>query len=125
MSKFLQDMRHGARLLLHAPGFTTVAVATLALGIGANTAMFSVVNALLLRPLPYGDAERLAVVWEHNLPRDKRDNTVSPGNFIHWREMQQAFSDLAAVTGTTGMGFKVTISGAGDPEEVPVQSVSP
>ncbi|HEV3484094.1 MAG TPA: ABC transporter permease, partial [Vicinamibacterales bacterium] len=124
MSTFLQDLRHGARLLLHAPGFTLVAVAALAIGIGANTAMFSVVNALLLRPLPYPDPERLAVVWEHNLPRDKKDNVVSPGNFLHWREMQQAFTDLAAISGTAGLSFKVTVTGNGEPEEVPVQFVS-
>ena len=124
MSTFLQDLRHGARLLLHAPGFTIVAVAALAIGIGANTAMFSVVNALILRPLPYADPDRLAVVWEHNLPRDKKDNVVSPGNFIHWRELQRSFTDLAAVGGTTGLNFTVTITGNGEPEEVPVQVVS-
>jgi putative ABC transport system permease protein len=122
MSTVLQDLRHGARLLLRAPGFTLVAVAALAIGIGANTAIFSVVNTLILRPLPYPDAERLAVIWEHNLPRDKRDNVVSPGNFIHWREMQ--FVDLAAVSGTVGSSFKVTVTGSGEPEEVPMQMVS-
>src|ERR687895_392358 len=97
MSAFFQDLRHGARLLLRSPGFTLVAVAALAIGIGANTAIFSVVHTLLLRPLPYTDAERLAVIWEYNLPRDRKNNVVSPGNFIHWREMQQTFEDLAAV----------------------------
>ena len=124
MSNLLQDLRHGARLLLRAPGFTAVAVAALAIGIGANTAIFSVVNTLLLRPLPYHDAERLAVIWEHNLPRDKKDNVVSPGNFIHWRELQRSFVDLAAVSGTAGLNFKVTVTGSGEPEEVPMQMVS-
>jgi putative ABC transport system permease protein len=115
-----QDIRHGARLLSRAPGFAVVAIAALAIGIGANTAIFSVVNTLLLQRLPYADPDRLAVVWEHNLPRDRKNNVVSPGNFIHWREMNQVFEDLSAV----GMTFNVTLSGSGDPEELPMQMVS-
>jgi putative ABC transport system permease protein len=121
----LQDLRHGARLLLRSPGFTLVAVAALAIGIGANTAIFSVVNTLLLQRLPYEDADRLAVLWEHNLPRDRKNNVVSPGNFLHWRELQQSFVDLAAVGGMSGFTFKITLTGAGEPEEVPYQMVSP
>ena len=109
MSTFWSDLRHGARLLLRAPGFTAVAVAALAIGIGANTAIFSVVHTLLLKPLPYHDADRLAVIWEHNIPRDRKTNVVSPGNFIHWREMQQTFEDIAAV----GFTFGVTLTGDG------------
>ena len=95
-------MRSWIRICATAPvstrtGFTAVAVAALAIGIGANTAIFSVVNTILIRPLPYQDPDRLAVIWEHNLPRDRKNNVVSPGNFIHWREMQQSFVDLAAV----------------------------
>ena len=115
-----RDLRHGARLLARTPGFTLVAVAALAIGIGANTAIFSVVNALLLKELPYQDAERLAVIWEHNIPRDRKNNVVSPGNFLHWREMQQTFDDLAAVS----MTFRATLTGGGDPEDVPIQLVS-
>ena len=85
MMTLVQDLRHGARLLLRSPGFTAIAVAALAIGIGANTAVFSVVNTLLIQPLPYRDADRLAVIWEHNIPRDRKNNVVSPGNFIHWR----------------------------------------
>ena len=120
MRDFWTDLRHGARLLAGAPGFTLVAVAALAIGIGANTAIFSVVHTLLLKKLPYGDPDRLAVIWEHNLPRDRKNNVVSPGNFIHWREMQQTFEDIAAV----GMTFKATITGDGEPEELPMQMVS-
>ncbi|MCA1562413.1 MAG: ABC transporter permease, partial [Acidobacteria bacterium] len=120
MRTLYQDIRHGARLLSRAPGFALVAIAALAIGIGANTAIFSVVNTLLLQRLPYADPDRLAVVWEHNLPRDRKNNVVSPGNFIHWREMNQVFEDLSAV----GMTFNVTLSGSGDPEELPMQMVS-
>jgi putative ABC transport system permease protein len=116
----LQDLRYGARLLLRAPGFAAIAIAALAIGIGANTAIFSVVNTLLIQDLPYKQPDRLAVIWEHNLPRDRKNNVVSPGNFIHWREMNQAFEDISAV----GMTFAVTLTGAGDPEELPFQFVS-
>ena len=120
MSTLLQDLRHGARLLFRAPGFTAVAVVALAIGIGANTAIFSVVNTLVLQPLPYKDADRLAVIWEHNIPRDKKDNVVSPGNFLHWREMNQTFEDIAGV----GLTFTITVTGDGDPEELPMQYVT-
>jgi putative ABC transport system permease protein len=116
----LQDLRHGLRLLLRSPGFTAVAVIALAIGIGANTAIFSVINTLIIQRLPYADAERLAVVWEHNVPRDRKNNVVSPGNFLHWREMNQTFEELASV----GLTFNVTLSGAGEPEELPLQFVT-
>jgi len=120
MGTLLQDLRHGARLLFRAPGFTLVAVAALAIGIGANTAIFSVVHTLLIQPLPYRDADRLAILWEHNIPRDRKNNVISPGNFIHWRELQQSFDDIAAV----GMTFNTTLTGHGDPVEIPFQYVS-
>ena len=91
MLTLLQDLRHGARLLVRAPGFAAIAIAALAIGIGANTAIFSVVNTLLLQPLPYRDADRLAIVWEHNIPRDRKNNVVAPANFLHWRDMNQGF----------------------------------
>jgi putative ABC transport system permease protein len=120
VNRVWRDLRHGARLLLRAPGFAAVAVCALAIGIGANTAIFSVVYTLLIKPLPYQDPERLVVVWEHNIPRDRKNNVVSPGNFLHWREMQQSFGDLAAV----GMTLTVTLTGAGEPEKIPMQLVS-
>ena len=100
VTTFLQDLKHGARLLIRSPGFTAVAVAALAIGIGANTAIFSVVNTLLIQQLPYSDPDRLAVVWEHNLPRDKKNNVVSPGNYLHWREMNTVFADMSVVSNT-------------------------
>ena len=120
MRDLVQDFRYAARLLRRSPGFTLIAVAALALGIGANTAIFSVIDTLLLRPLPYADPDRLAVVWEHNLPRDRKNNVVAPGNFIHWRELNQSFTELAAVS----MTFRATLTGAGDPVELPQQLVS-
>jgi putative ABC transport system permease protein len=116
----LADLRHGVRLLLRSPGFTIVAVAALAIGIGANTAIFSVVHTLLLERLPYGDAERLVVVWEHHVPRDRKGNVVAPANFLHWREMNTVFDDIAAV----GLTANFTLAGEGDPVEIPVQLVT-
>ncbi|MEO5895820.1 MAG: ABC transporter permease [Vicinamibacterales bacterium] len=120
MGTVLQDLRIGVRLLLRAPGFTAVAVAALAIGIGANTAIFSVVNTLLLQRLPYADPDRLAVIWEHNVPRDRKNNVVSPGNYLLWRELNTTFDDIGAV----GMTFNTTLTGNGEPIEVPFQYVS-
>ncbi len=120
MRSLLQDLRHGARLLIRAPGFSLVAVVALAIGIGANTAIFSVINTLLLQRLPYRDADRLAIVWEHNTVRDRKSNVVGPANFIHWREMNQVFEDLATSTIT----YSVTVTGDGEPEELQTQSIS-
>ncbi len=120
MPSLLQDLRHGARLLVRSPGFSLVAIVALAIGIGANTAIFSVINTLLLQRLPYPDADRLAIVWEHNTVRGNRSNVVGPANFIHWREMNQVFEDLATVTIT----YAITVTGDGDPEELQAQSIS-
>ena len=120
MLTLLQDLKYSARLLARAPGFTLTAAAALAIGIGANTAIFSVVNTLLLQRLPYRDASRLAVVWEHNLPRSRKNNVVAPANFIHWREMNQTLQDLAAVTPSYG----VTLSGGREPEVLQAQAVT-
>ncbi len=120
MASALQDLRYGARLLVRSPGFSLVAIMALAIGIGANTAIFSVINTLLVQRLPYRDADRLAIVWEHNTVRGNRSNVVGPANFIHWREMNQVFEDLATVTIT----FSVTVTGNGDPEELQTQAIS-
>ena len=120
MTAFLQDLRYGFRVLLKSPGFALVAILALAIGIGANTAIFSVANTLLLQRLPYRDADRLAIVWEHNLVRDRKSNVVGPANFVHWRELNRTFEGLAAVSPT----LNVTLTGAGDPEEIAAQLVS-
>ncbi len=96
MGDLLQDLRLGLRLLVRRPGFTAVAVATLALGIGANAALFSVVEAVLLRPLPFREPDRLVMVWEKNVKRNRIRNSVNPANFVHWRERNQVFEGIAA-----------------------------
>ena len=94
------DMRHGIRALWRQPAFTLVTVGALTLGIGATTAIFSVVNAVLLRPLPFADADRLVVVWDH-VPRLGLDrNLVSPSNFVDWQRQNDVFDGMEAYTET-------------------------
>src|SRR5215468_8167000 len=116
MSSILQDLRYGLRSLLRMPGFTLVAVATLALGIGVNTAIFSVVNAVLLRGLPYPDPEHLVAVWE-TAAQPGQDvnnrNEVAMGNFLDWRIQQTVFDGLAALTYSN-----VNLTGSAEPERI-------
>ncbi len=95
MSTFLTDLRYAVRMLLKAPGFTIIAIFALALGIGANTAIFSVVNAVLLRPLPYPEPDRLVVLRETTLQFPS--GSVSYPNYLDWRAGQHTFTDLALV----------------------------
>jgi putative ABC transport system permease protein len=97
MSTLLKDLRYGFRMLIKSPGSTAVAVVALALGIGANSAIFSVVNAVLLRPLPYRDSSRLAVIWETKLSKGITQEQVSPPDFRDWMEKQRAFDQIAAL----------------------------
>jgi putative ABC transport system permease protein len=92
----LNDLRFAFRQLLKNPGFTAVAVFTLALGIGANTAIFSAVNAVLLRSLPVAKPDQLVMVYETRLPNKAARNSVAPSNFLAWREQQSVFEDIAA-----------------------------
>jgi putative ABC transport system permease protein len=96
MTGLLQDFRYALRQLRKNPGFTAVAMITLALGIGANTAIFSVVNAVLLRPLPYPKADRLVMLWEQNPRRGWFDNIISGENFLDWQKQNQVFTGMAA-----------------------------
>jgi len=92
-----RDLRYGVRLLGKAPAFTTVAILTLALGIGAATAIFSVVDTVLLKPLPFRDAERLLVIWEKNPSQNRYRMFVSPANFLAWQKQGRAVEQMAAV----------------------------
>jgi hypothetical protein len=96
MQTLWQDMRYSARILWKKPGFTLIAVLTLALGIGANTAIFSVVNAVLLRPLPYEDPDHLVMIWGAH-PQVGREVASLPD----WREQSQSFEYMAATTSRT------------------------
>ena len=94
MQTFWHDLRHGLRTLIKRPGFTLVAVITFALGIGANTVIFSVVNAVLLRPLPYPNADRLVAVSENSL-KDP-DISVAYPDYLDWRAEQSLFEEMSA-----------------------------
>lgn len=120
MLTIFQDLVYGARIFLKKPGFTLIAVLTLALGIGANTAIFSIINTVLLNPLPYQDPDRLMMVWEHNLPRSRAMNVVNPGNFIDWQKQSSAFEDMGGLYDSM-----INLTGMGDPEELPIQYVTP
>src|SRR5215203_4450433 len=114
MSTLLQDIRYAVRMLLRTRGFTTVAVLTLALGIGANTALFSIVYAVLLKPLPYEQADDLVMLWSK--PGRGRGGATSPADFLDYRKMNTTFEDLAAMNtmraALTGRGEPVIVRGA-------------
>jgi putative ABC transport system permease protein len=114
-----RDFRHALRMLQRSPGFTAVAVLTLALGIGANTAIFSVIDSVLLRPLPYHEPENLVMVWESNSQHPNPHNTVSPPNFLDWQSRNTVFSSMAYIFDGSD-----NLTGNGDPQEVVVQDVS-
>ncbi len=117
MHTLWQDLRYGIRMLLKNPGVTLIAVFTLALGIGANTAIFSVVNTVMLRPLPYKNPERLVSLWE-NVP-DYGKWRVAPANFFDWKSQNTVFEEMAAFG-----GFTMTLTGAGEPEQIQGAHVS-
>jgi putative ABC transport system permease protein len=119
MKHLIQDLRYGARMLVKKPGFTLVAIITLALGIGANTAIFSVVNAVLLRPLPFSQPQRLAMVNTTNLARGITNFGTAMPDFRAWRDRNQTFEKMAAFSTTN-----FNISGTTEPERVAGAQVS-
>jgi putative ABC transport system permease protein len=118
METLLKDLRYGVRMLTKNPGVSLIAVLTLALGIGANTAIFSVVSAVLLNPLPYQDPDRLVSIWE-NVPQHGRWR-AAPANFLDWKKQNTVFEDVAAFGGATA-----TLTGDGDPEQLSGTAVTP
>ena len=117
---FVQDVRYGVRMLRKSPLFTAVAVTAIAIGIGANTAMFSLVDAILLRPLPYPEPQRLIIVGTHQ----REGSGMSPmgtADFLAWRDHQQSFEQVA-VLDLAGRSF--ALSGMGAPERIPGVGVS-
>src|SRR5262249_24742092 len=109
--EMFQDLRFGARMLLKAPNNTLIAVITLALGVGANTAIFSVVNAVLLKPLPYAQPDRLVWVTEY-FPHNSVEVTLSP-DYLEWRAQSEVFEHLAAFQTAS-----LKLTGDGEPERL-------
>lgn len=113
LSNLIQNLRYGLRGLWKNPGFTAVAVLSLALGIGANTAIFSLVNEVLLKPLPFRDPDRLAMIWEDStaigFPRD----TPAPANYVDWKTQNRVFDDVAALN-----WLNYNLTGDGEPEKI-------
>jgi putative ABC transport system permease protein len=123
MFRFWQDLRYGARLLSKAPGFAAVALIALALGMGATTAIFSVVDAVLLKPLPFRDPQRLLVLYEKNPPQNKYKLDVAAANFVAWRNQSRTLEQIA---GIQRLPFNLTggPNGRIDPEELRGECVS-
>ena len=121
VEEFLTDVRYGVRMLRKNPSFTAIAILTLALGIGANTAIFSVVNVVLLQRLPYPDADRLVMVWEKvRLPFYEKDqNEPAPGNFADWQTQNSVFEAMSAIQDRS---FNLT--GGSEPARVEGEAVS-
>ncbi len=113
METLIRDIRFGIRSLLKRPAITAIAIITLALGIGANTAIFSFVNGILLRPLPYPEPDRLALLKETAFKRGVMEMSISFPNFLDWRAQNHVFEDMA-----TYQGANFSLTGAGEPEQL-------
>src|ERR1700676_4962404 len=120
MNTLIKDLRYGFRMLAKNPGSTLVAIIALGLGIGANSAIFSVVDAVLLRPLRYKDPSRLVVIWETKLSKGILQEQVSPPDYRDWAEQQRVFENIAALREQPAV-----LTGSQLPERVETSSVSP
>lgn len=110
---FVRDVRYAVRMLFRNPGFTTIALLTFAVGIGVNTAVFSVFNGVLLRPLPYPDADRITMMWLDNRPAGIKEDIGSYPNYLDWRAQSQSYEQVAAFTGAN-----FTLTGSEEPERL-------
>ncbi len=117
-----EDLRYSLRALARSPSFTLVAVVGLALGIGANSAIFTVMNAVLLRPLPYKEAEQLVLLWQLNRHNGDHEIKASAPDYIDWKEQNSVFQDIAAFNANSGLGLN--LSGAGHPARISATSVT-
>ena len=113
MGTLWQDLRYGARTLRRNPGFAVVAILTLAIGIGANVVIFSVVNGILLKPLPFPDSRRVVTIWETDANRNINRGMASAPEYLEWREMNHVFQELSC-----WRALYFTITGGGEPERV-------
>src|SRR5690242_17059459 len=120
MDILFSDLRYALRTFRKSPTFAIVSVMTLALGIGANTVIFSVVDAVIIRPLPYADPDRVVVVWEDNTRAGFSRNTPAPANYFDWRRMNHSFTDMAATRGATA-----SLTGDGPPEQLLGRATTP
>ncbi len=118
MGILLQDLRYGIRMLLKTPGLTVVAIISLALGIGANTAIFSVVNSILLKPLPFDNPDRIVLVWGDRPSENEHRDQVSATDVDDWRHQNTVFEDL-----TTYGDWQPVLTGVGEPERIPAIQV--
>jgi putative ABC transport system permease protein len=120
LEQFGKDIVHGLRQVRRNPTFSALAIATLALGIGGITAMFSAFDAMLLRPLPYAEADRLVMIWDHMKNADVTSKHMpAPPEWIEWRRLNTVFTDIAS-----GQQADATLSGEGEPEQVPARKVT-
>jgi predicted permease len=120
MASILQDLRYAFRTLVRTPGFALVAVLTLALGIGANTAIFTVVNTLLLKPLPYANPDRLVMVWQDFRARGgPADEWATPGNYVDWSNQKDLFEQVAVIS-----GWRPVFTGGTEAESLPGEQVT-
>jgi predicted permease len=120
LEQIARDLRYGIRQLRRNPGFSAVAIATLALGIGVNTAMFSAVDAVLIRPLPYADANRLVMIWDEMSYIGFPKHVSTPPEWQEWRRSNTVFTDIAA-----NESGQAVVSGDGEPEALPARKVTP
>src|SRR5262249_25007134 len=112
-SHLTRDLRIAARAFLRTPRFTIPALLALALGIGSTSAIFSVVRGVVLRPLTYSNPDRIVVLWENNLQRNRPRNVIAPSNFVAWRERNRSFTHLGMAT-----AFRQNFMLGGQPEEI-------